>query len=81
MGGRRQAISGHSSTGMLERDARPTIARKTDALTIGERGAESGRTRKRGVEKGLVDGRRLELPTSALRTLVVGDDKILSDKE
>jgi integrase len=42
------AISGHSSTRMLERYAHPTLERKADALTLGD---SMGRTRNRGVEK------------------------------
>jgi integrase len=54
------AISGHSSTRMLERYTHPTEALKVDAL-------ESG-TGWVGRQKVLVDGRRIELLTSALRT-------------
>jgi integrase len=63
------ALSGHRSIRMLERYTHPTNARKIDALarsrtSMGRIWAE----RKKRERKVLVDGRRLELPTSALRT-------------
>jgi len=74
-------ISGHSSTRMLARYTHPTDARKDrrvdhaacehTASTIGcrrVRGPGDAGGNQRNVEGKLVDGRRLELPTSALRT-------------
>ena len=62
------AISGHSSTRMLERYTHPTIARKVDALETFSPMGRNGAEQPNGMKKVLVDGRRLELPTSALRT-------------
>jgi hypothetical protein len=52
---------------MLERYTHPTTARKLEALSVDLVGQNLGRTEK-GTLKRLVDGTRLELVTSALRT-------------
>ncbi len=63
------AISGHSSTRMLERYTHPTGQRKIGALdsfaaSMGRMWQNGNRT----VGKRVVDGARLELAASALRT-------------
>ncbi len=64
------ALSRHQSIRMLERYTHPTNARKIEALeTLGAVGGGQNLGRTENLEeKRVVDGRRLELPTSALRT-------------
>jgi hypothetical protein len=70
------SISGHSSTRMLERYTHPTLERRIAALRRSIRPQDVHKTpysKKRQPKlphllRKLVDGRRLELPTSALRT-------------
>jgi len=61
------AISDHRSVRMLERYAHPSSAQKLEALDVDLDGPKLGSTAAARVEK-LVDGARLELATSALRT-------------
>ena len=72
----RHGVSGHSSTRMLERYTHPTEARKVDALAafgvVTNRSQPPNRQTSASELKellgNLVDGGRIELPTSALRT-------------
>jgi hypothetical protein len=77
-------ISAHSSTRMLGRYTHPTDARKIGALKVPRlsrigcrrcRGPGDAGRNQRNVAGKLVDGRRLELPTSALRMQAASNSK------